>query len=514
MTETKARRSRPVRQARAREIAPTVNPKGEMLWESSPSRYIAKVSLVTGKEILRPIDPDELLVHAHRDKNPIEVTAAFLASRLISWTGNERRRQGRPPEGERPRHQDRRGARLGHRQPRRREAGAKRLIGVAERDVFFKFREASHLSEKEVKARVEKLQKDARALLRARGRSPKLHVLLTGATGFLGKEILVQAATDRRIERVVCVVRPETIRDPKTKEVVKVLSPRQRGAILLRSASASPARRRRSSSSWTATSRSRSLGIAPSELSRLKSARHARRPLRRERLVRRRVRELLPRERAGRAQRAASSRSRSRARRARSSSSTSRSRRPTSTGARSGRSRRRAALVFPRDFYNNFYELTKAMASLETDYTLIDKGLRVAQLLPSIVIGHSKTGNNRGDTKVVNAPINAFGRSQGGDGRPAGATRSGAARRGSSASIASSFPGDRSAELNLVPVDRVVAGHPRRAHGSGVDRRADPPRDGQPHPVRGHRPHHARGDRHRRAARRPDALPQRDAARS
>ena len=26
------------------------------------------------------------------------------------------------------------------------------------------------------------------------------------------------------------------------------------------------------------------------------------------------------------------------------------------------------------------------------------------------MIGHCKTGNNRGDTKVVNAPINAFGR--------------------------------------------------------------------------------------------------------
>src|SRR5512147_397089 len=73
----------------APEIAPTPNPKGEMLWESSPSRYIAKVSLVTGKEIPRPIDPDELLVHAHRDRNPIDVTAAFLASRLVSLTGNE-----------------------------------------------------------------------------------------------------------------------------------------------------------------------------------------------------------------------------------------------------------------------------------------------------------------------------------------------------------------------------------------------------------------------------------------
>jgi hypothetical protein len=71
------------------DIEPTFNPKGEMMWESSPSRYIAKISLNTRKEILRPIDPEELLVHAHRDKNPVEVTAQFLASRAIQLTGNE-----------------------------------------------------------------------------------------------------------------------------------------------------------------------------------------------------------------------------------------------------------------------------------------------------------------------------------------------------------------------------------------------------------------------------------------
>src|SRR2546428_14079590 len=52
------------------------------------------------------------------------------------------------------------------------------------------------------------------------------------------------------------------------------------------------------------------------------------------------------------------------------------------------------------------------MASLETDRFLVDMGLRVVQLLPSIVIGESRNGNNRGDTKVVNAPINAFGRAK------------------------------------------------------------------------------------------------------
>jgi nucleoside-diphosphate-sugar epimerase len=116
-----------------------------------------------------------------------------------------------------------------------------------------------------------------------------------------------------------------------------------------------------------------------------------------------------------------------------------------------------SALVFPRAFYNNFYELTKAMASLDTDRFLIVDGLRVAQLLPAIVIGHSRTGNNYGDTKVVNAPINAFGRSK----EAMDAMQGDAVGRGKAwliGSIASAFPSDRSAEMNLVPVDRVVEG--------------------------------------------------------
>ena len=96
-----------------------------------------------------------------------------------------------------------------------------------------------------MRARIEKLQRDARAALQARGRNPRLHVLLTGATGFLGKEILAQAADDRRIEEIVAVVRPETMRDPKTREVLKVLSPAQRGALLLKRLHISGARARK-----------------------------------------------------------------------------------------------------------------------------------------------------------------------------------------------------------------------------------------------------------------------------
>src|SRR5262249_61576754 len=80
---------------------------------------------------------------------------------------------------------------------------------------------------------------------RGRGRTPGLRVLLTGATGFRGKELLCQAADDRRIEEVVAVVRPETVRDPKTREVVRVLPPAQRGALLLKRLQISGARARR-----------------------------------------------------------------------------------------------------------------------------------------------------------------------------------------------------------------------------------------------------------------------------
>lgn len=444
----------PMSAKRGADLVPTVNPKGEMAWESSPSRYIAKVSLATGKEILRPIDPDELLVSAHRDKNPIEVTAQFFASRAISWTGNEQTVK----DGLRKvnllglKIAEALGQATGSRAV---ETQAKKLIGVSERNVFFKFREASHLTEKEVKARVEKLQKDARALLRARGRSPRLHVLLTGATGFLGKEILFQASTDRRIERVVSVVRPEKVRDPKTKEVVKVLSPKQRGAILLKRIGITGARAKKFVFLDGDIEQPR-LGIADGELKRLERS----------------ITNVVHCAASVSFDDAYENSFRANVQGARNALEFALSLQ-NAKGSRfiqhiaietsyiHGRKKRttaqESALVFPRNFYNNFYELTKAMASLETDYTLIERGLRVAQLLPSIVIGHSKTGNNRGDTKVVNAPINAFGRSK----EAMDVLQGDAVGRGKAwliGSIASAFPGDRSAELNIVPVDRVVEG--------------------------------------------------------
>jgi nucleoside-diphosphate-sugar epimerase len=454
------------------EISPTPNPKGEMLWESSPSRYIAKVSLVTGKEIPRPIDPGELLVHAHRDRNPIEVTAAFLASRLVSVTGNEDSVKAglRKVNALGERIAGALGTALGSRFVEKR---ARQALGVAERSVCFRFRETSRLTEKEVSARVEKLRRDARALLRARGRSPRLEVLLTGGTGFLGKEILVQAASDRRIAKVWCVIRSESVRDPKTKEVVRTLGPAQRGALLLKRLRIT-GNRRRKFLFVEGDIEKPNLGLSDRDVGRLSRAvTHVvhcaasvsfddayENSFRANVLGARHALEF-----ALTLQKAKGSKFINHV--------------AIETSYIHGRKKRtiaqEGALVFPRAFYNNFYELTKAMASLETDRFLVENGLRVAQLLPAIVIGHSRTGNNYGDTKVVNAPINAFGRSK----EALDALEKDAVGRGKAwliASIAGAFPSDRSAELNLVPVDRVAEGILAADHPGGAGHQRPPRR--------------------------------------
>src|SRR5262245_30604500 len=61
---------------------------------SSPERYIARIGYANDQEIPGPIDPAELLVHAHRDNHPIEVLAQFLASRLLGVTHNEKAVRG------------------------------------------------------------------------------------------------------------------------------------------------------------------------------------------------------------------------------------------------------------------------------------------------------------------------------------------------------------------------------------------------------------------------------------
>ncbi len=422
--------------------------------DASPGRYIARVSLATGHEIRGPIDPDELLVHAHRDRHPVEVAAQYVANQVVGLTGREA--------------VVRRGLRAVNSLGRWIASGvsaasgsaaagqrAKSLIGVVDRSFAFRFREPTHLGERQVRERVARLQREAARRLKERGRSPALRVLLTGATGFVGKEILSQAAGDRRIVEIVAVVRSETLRDPKTREVVKVLAPAERGALLLKrlGIKGSRARKFRFVAGDIEAS---GLGIAAAEQERL------RRTLTHVVHCAASVSFDDPYETSFRANVVGCLNA------LRFSLSVQEA--PGSafvqhvaieTSYIHGRKKRfvaqESALVFPRHFYNNFYELTKAMASIETDRFLVERGLRVAQLLPSIVIGDAATGNNRGDTKVVNAPINAFGRAKEAVERASGDVL-GMPKARAIAAVACVFPGDPTAEMNLVPVDRVAAG--------------------------------------------------------
>jgi nucleoside-diphosphate-sugar epimerase len=420
----------------------------------SPNRYIEKVNRATGREIPGKIDPDDLLVHAHRDQNPIEVAAQVIASGFIRTTGNERAvERGLKAINE----MAGRGAELASLfvGGRAFEKKAKDFLGVVSRDYSYRFREPKHLSPAAIERRLATARKDAARKLAARGSDPRLHVLLTGATGFLGKEILFQAARDPRIARLTAIVRPEKITDRKSGEVLRVVGASERGELLLRRIDI-PEDARSKFEFVQGDIEEADFGLSSADHDRLaKSVTHVIH-------CAASVSFDDPYDASFRSNVLGSINALG--------FSLSLQRRPGSpfvehvaieTSYIHGRKRnamaQEEALVFPRHFYNNFYELTKAMASMETDRHLIEKGLRVVQLLPSIVIGHSETGNNRGDTKVVNAPVNAFGRAKE-IADKLDSDLAGKPRQMLLQWAGGQFPGDPTAELNFVPVDRVVQG--------------------------------------------------------
>ncbi len=223
----RARTRRPVPKRRA----PEAHPTADAVWDTSPSRYIARVSRRTGKEIPGPISPEDLLVHAHRDNHPVEVLAQFLASRFLR---TDRRRDG----GERgdADHQPARGLRWPAPWARSRAAGAVEQ-GVQEADRrggahhSFQFREFTSTSRRsEVRARSRELQRDARAALKrarpqpAAARAPHRGHRLPGQGAPLPRPR--RTGGSRRWWRW-CDRRRSAI--PETQERVKVLSPAQRG---------------------------------------------------------------------------------------------------------------------------------------------------------------------------------------------------------------------------------------------------------------------------------------------
>lgn len=425
--------------------------------EAEPSCYIEKVSLATGEVLDEPVLPRHLLVHSHRDYHVMDVQARLMMSRVMRATGD--------PELAHKKVKDLR--RLGHKASRvvAKAVGgidpakvAKTLFGLKERQYYFRFK-LLPLTEDEIAKRVARLRAEVAEQLAAAigpGGRPALRVLLTGGTGFVGQEILWQAAHDDAIVEVVALIRPKKVRDRKTKKVAATVSPAERGEQLLdRLWLTSPASRRKFRFIAGDVEEPR-LGVGDEDYAQLAGSLthviHCAASVSFDdpylKSYRANVAGTLNALDFSLALQSAPA-------------SPFVAHLAIETSYIHGRQKKQEAredeIVFPRNFYNNFYELTKAMASIETERFMLERGLRVVQLCPAIVVGESRAGNNRGDTKVVNAPVNVFGRahqaltSQAGDWFDR-------TRAAMLAKMACVFPGDPSAELNLIPVDRVVAG--------------------------------------------------------
>jgi nucleoside-diphosphate-sugar epimerase len=424
--------------------------------ELSPSRYIEKVSLITGETLDEEILPKQLLVQHHRDYHLVDIHARHMMSRVVRETGSpdEARRRMREVRRKGKKAADVIAKLIGQPDSTR---VSKALFGLKEKEYFFRFKK-SPMMEEEIDRRLAELRQQAAAQLDSISGDGgmTLRVLLTGGTGFVGKEIIWQAAHDDEIAEMIVVIRPRKIVDRKTGEVVRTLSPAERGETLLDRLWLDDPSVRSKFMFVEGDVEQPDLGIDSQRLEelgpRITHVIHCAASVAfddpYEKSFRTNVTGTLNALRFSLALQSLPG-----------SAFVSHSSIETSYihGRKVTGLAREAQVVFPRNFYNNYYEATKAMASFETERFMLEKGLRVVQLCPAIVIGETKAGNNRGDSKVVNAPVNLFGRAQ-----EALTSQEGSwmdrSKGAMLAKMACVFPADPTAELNLVPVDRVVAG--------------------------------------------------------
>jgi nucleoside-diphosphate-sugar epimerase len=429
----------------------------ELPAELAPSRYVEKVDLKTDEVIEDPIHPHHLLVHSHRDYHLVDVQARTYMSRLLRATGDEDQVRKRMKEIRSFGHKAAAAIAkaVNYKDP---DKVSKKLFGLKERHYYFRYKR-NPLPAAEVAERLAELAKEGAAQFdRTRGEDglPKLRVLLTGGTGFVGKELLWQAADDESIVEAVVLIRPKEIRNHKTKELIRTLSPAERGEAMLDQLWLESPQQRAKFRFVAGDVEQPGLGIAEDDLAALRerithvvhSAASVSFDDPYEASFRANVTGSLNALRFSHALQEVPD-------------SPFVSHIAIETSYIHGRQTRQLAsedeIVFPRNFYNNYYELTKAMASIETERFMLSKRLRVVQLCPAIVIGESRAGNNRGDTKVVNAPVNVFGRAHEALSAPQGKwfERTSASLIARMACI---FPGDPSARLNLIPVDWVARG--------------------------------------------------------
>ena len=312
------------------------------------------------------------------------------------------------------------------------------------------FRYKSHGVRAAEAARVaQDLRAQAAAALE-RSEAAGLAVLITGGTGFLGKEILRQAARERRIAQVIVLIRPKPIREKSTGRVIEVHAPERRGQALLaelRLAADECAKFRFVAGDVEQPGLGIAGDVADSLRGEITHVIHSAANVAFDDTYQRSFRaNVIAARNALQFSRwlQAAPHGRFVAHLAVGTSYLH--------GRCGARPVHEESLAFPEGCFNNYYELTKAMAALETERHVLRHGLRAVELCPAIVIGEQRTGNNRGDTKVVNAPVNFLGRTRNRLDERGGVLAALAAR------LAMRFPADADAELNLVTVDWVARG--------------------------------------------------------
>jgi diacylglycerol O-acyltransferase / wax synthase len=420
----------------------------------SPAHYIEKVSLETGEVIEGDFRPEELLVQEHRDYHMVDTYARHLMSALMEATGDEERvKEAMKSARKLGQNTAELVAKAIHSNPK---VMAEKMFGLKEKEHFFRYKNRLP-QDINFRDKVDQLQDEAQwALERTRHKGRvKLRVLLTGGTGFVGKELMWQAASMPEITEMVVLIRPKTVRN-REGEVIEVIEPAERGRRVLQQLWLDSPGLEDKFRFIAGDIEQPRLGVSDEDFE----------------VLCRTITNVIhcaasvafddPYEESFRANVVGS-------RNALAFSQVIQDH-PDSKfvshlsietsyihGRQASHQAREDEIVFPRNYYNNYYELTKAMASIETEEAMIKNGLRVVQLCPAIVIGDGRTGNNRGDLKVVNAPVNAFGRA-----RAVLKEREGDWVEWSKAKLLSNmaqiFPGDASAELNLIPVDWVASG--------------------------------------------------------
>jgi nucleoside-diphosphate-sugar epimerase len=320
----------------------------------------------------------------------------------------------------------------------------------------FHFRERPKEITDEKSVRIEALQQEAREQFAALGPDPQYCVLLTGATGFIGKEFLLQAAANPQIETVYCLIRSRTTIQKGTGDTLTITS-HERGQALLEALEiGQPCVTKFHFIAGDVEQEG--LGISESDYEKLRqcithvvhaaanvsfdepfprafksnveASRHAMAiSLRFQREFRSRFISHIAIETAY------------------------------VHGRNSGELAREDEPRFPHDFYNNTYELSKALSAREATETLLGEGLRLIQIRPSIVVGRSDTGNNFGDAKVINAPIRFFAwlADELNPTRSMGSFRK-KIRVWFFRILFAHFPGHLKGAINLITVDRVVNG--------------------------------------------------------